>query len=49
MPEAVSNTSPLLYLHRIGAADWLPLCSRKYGHLMRGQRRTAGSQGAGAD
>lgn len=24
MPEAVSNTSPLLYLHRIGAADWLP-------------------------
>jgi predicted nucleic acid-binding protein len=24
MPEAISNTSPLLYLHRIRAADWLP-------------------------
>ena len=24
MPEAISNTSPLLYLHRIGAIDWLP-------------------------
>lgn len=24
MPEAVSNTSPLLYLHRIGALEWLP-------------------------
>lgn len=25
MPEAISNTSPLLYLYRIGAVDWLPL------------------------
>ena len=24
MPEAVSNTSPLLYLHRIEALNWLP-------------------------
>lgn len=24
MPEAVCNTSPLLYLYRIGAIDWLP-------------------------
>ncbi|MCL5959886.1 MAG: DUF3368 domain-containing protein [Chloroflexi bacterium] len=24
MTEAISNTSPLLYLHRIGAIDWLP-------------------------
>ena len=24
MPEAISNTSPLLYLHRIGAINWLP-------------------------
>jgi len=24
MPDAVSNTSPLLYLHRIGAINWLP-------------------------
>lgn len=24
MPEAISNTSPLLYLHRIGAISWLP-------------------------
>ncbi|WP_437954435.1 DUF3368 domain-containing protein [Sorangium sp. So ce119] len=23
MAEAISNTSPLLYLHRIGAMDWL--------------------------
>jgi hypothetical protein len=23
MAEAVSNTSPLLYLYRIGAVDWL--------------------------
>jgi predicted nucleic acid-binding protein len=23
MPEAISNTSPLLYLHRIGTLDWL--------------------------
>ena len=24
MPEAISNTSPLLYLYRIGVLDWLP-------------------------
>lgn len=24
MPEAISNTSPLVYLHRIGAIGWLP-------------------------
>ncbi len=24
MPEAISNTSPLLYLYRIGVVDWLP-------------------------
>ena len=24
MIEAISNTSPLLYLHRIGALEWLP-------------------------
>lgn len=24
MPKAISNTSPLLYLHRIGVLDWLP-------------------------
>lgn len=24
MPDAISNTSPLLYLHRIDALGWLP-------------------------
>jgi hypothetical protein len=24
MAEAISNTSPLFYLHQIGALDWLP-------------------------
>jgi hypothetical protein len=24
VPEAISNTSPLLYLYRIGVLDWLP-------------------------
>lgn len=24
MPDAISNTSPLLYLYRINALDWLP-------------------------
>jgi predicted nucleic acid-binding protein len=28
MPKVISNTSPLLYLYRIGVLDWLPtLCS----------------------
>lgn len=27
MPEAITNTSPMLYLHRIGVLEWLPqLC-----------------------
>ncbi|WP_437545604.1 hypothetical protein WME97_39885 [Sorangium sp. So ce367] len=29
MVEAISNTRPLLYLHRIGAIDWL---AEMYGH-----------------
>lgn len=24
MPEAISNTSPLLYLYRIDVVEWLP-------------------------
>jgi predicted nucleic acid-binding protein len=24
MPEAITNTSPMLYLYRIGALEWLP-------------------------
>ena len=24
MPKAISNTSPLLYLYRIGVLEWLP-------------------------
>jgi len=24
MAEAISNTSPLFYLHQIGLIDWLP-------------------------
>lgn len=24
MAEAISNTSPLFYLHQIGTLDWLP-------------------------
>ena len=24
MPDVICNTSPLLYLYRIGALDWLP-------------------------
>jgi predicted nucleic acid-binding protein len=23
VPDAISNTSPLFYLHRVGALDWL--------------------------
>lgn len=25
MPKAISNTSPFLYLYRIGIVEWLPL------------------------
>jgi predicted nucleic acid-binding protein len=25
MPEAIANTSPLVYLYRIGALEWLPM------------------------
>jgi predicted nucleic acid-binding protein len=28
MPEVISNTSPLLYLYRIGALEWLPTLCR---------------------
>ena len=24
MPEAITNTSPLIYLHRVEALEWLP-------------------------
>ncbi len=24
MPDAISNTSPLLYLYRIGIIEWMP-------------------------
>jgi predicted nucleic acid-binding protein len=24
VPKAISNTSPILYLYRIGGAEWLP-------------------------
>ncbi|MBI4328195.1 MAG: DUF3368 domain-containing protein, partial [Chloroflexi bacterium] len=30
MAEAISNTSPLFYLHQIGALDWLP---RLFAHV----------------
>ncbi|MCK4762935.1 MAG: DUF3368 domain-containing protein [Candidatus Aminicenantes bacterium] len=30
MPKAISNTSPLLYLHRIGLVEWLPRLFREY-------------------
>ena len=29
MPEAISNTSPLVYLHRIGAIEWIPRLFRE--------------------
>ncbi len=45
MPEAISNTSPLLYLYRIKALDWLPQLfagcwtpSAVVGELEEGQR-----------
>ena len=46
MPEMISNTSPLLYLYRIGVLEWLPtLCSDIWipqavaRELQEGQRR----------
>ena len=46
MFDAVSNTSPLLYLYRIGIIDWLPLLFREIctpqavlNELYEGQRR----------
>ena len=30
MPDAISNTSPLIYLHRIEAVEWLP---RLFSHI----------------
>lgn len=46
MPEAISNTSPLLYLYRIQAIEWLPQLfnnvwapSAVAEELMEGQRR----------
>ena len=46
MPEAISNTSPLLYLYRIGAIDWLPLLfgevwipAAVFDELKEGQRK----------
>lgn len=29
MPDAISNTSPLLYLHRIGVIEWVPQLFRE--------------------
>jgi len=46
MPEAIVNTSPLVYLYRIGALDWLPklfseiwVPSAVVRELREGQRR----------
>lgn len=46
MREAISNTSPLLYLHRIGALGWLPrlfaaisVPDSVIAELMEGQRK----------
>ncbi len=46
MPKAISNTSPLLYLYRIGGMDWLPalfdevwIPASVLGELKEGQRR----------
>ena len=37
MPEAITNTSPLLYLYRIGVLEWLPglFNEVRYGRQMR--------------
>lgn len=46
MPQAISNTFPLLYLHRIGRADWLSrifdetwISSAVFDELKEGRRR----------
>jgi len=46
MPKAISNTSPLLYLYRIGVIDWLPklfdevwIPSSVVNELKEGQRK----------
>ena len=46
MPEAISNTSPLLYLYRIGVLEWFPklfseiwVPSEVVKELMDGQRK----------
>lgn len=46
MPQAISNTSPLLYLYRIGRADWLSrifdetwIPSAVFDELKEGRRR----------
>lgn len=46
MPNAISNTSPLLYLYRIGGLDWLPALfgevwvpASVLGELKQGQRK----------
>lgn len=46
MPDAISNTSPLIYLHRIAIVEWLPLLfssiwvpSAVVEELREGQRR----------
>ena len=46
MPDAISNTSPLVYLHRIEVIEWLPMLfssiwvpSAVVEELREGQRR----------
>ena len=46
MPNAISNTSPLLYLYRIGLLEWLPRLFREFwvpsavfDELKEGQRK----------
>ena len=45
MPEAITNTSPLIYLHRVQALEWLPQLfeevwtPRRYGSPWMRKRR----------
>lgn len=46
MPDVISNTSPMLYLHRIGILTWLPELFKEVwipgagvSELQEGQRR----------